>query len=67
VETRQVTNIPGNYLAYYEGIRDAITAGKPNPVPAEDGLAVIRVLETGIKSSEARAELPFQQAKDASR
>ena len=23
-ETRQVPNIPGNYLAYYEGIRDAI-------------------------------------------
>jgi scyllo-inositol 2-dehydrogenase (NADP+) len=59
-----VPNIPGNYLAYYEGIRDAITAGKPNPVPAEDGLAVIRVLETGIKSAEARAELPYNQAND---
>jgi predicted dehydrogenase len=64
VETRQVPNIPGNYLAYYEGIRDAITAGKPNPVPAKDGLAVIRVLETGIKSAEARAELPYNQAND---
>jgi predicted dehydrogenase len=64
VETRQVPNIPGNYLAYYEGIRDAITAGKPNPVPAKDGLTVIRVLETGIKSAETRAELPYNRAND---
>jgi predicted dehydrogenase len=64
VETRQMPNIPGNYLAYYEGIRDAITAGAPNPVPPEDGLAVISVLETGIKSAAARAELPYRQAND---
>jgi predicted dehydrogenase len=67
VEVRQVPNLPGNYLAYYEGIRDAITVGAPNPVSPEDGLAVIRVLETGIKSAAARAELPYRQAKDASR
>jgi predicted dehydrogenase len=67
LETRQVPNIPGNYLAYYEGIRDAITAGAPNPVPPEDGLAVIRVLETGIKSAAARAEIPYNQASNRSR
>jgi predicted dehydrogenase len=67
VEVRQVPNISGNYLAYYEGIRDAITVGAPNPVPPEDGLAVIRVLETGIKSAAARAELPYHQAQNASR
>jgi predicted dehydrogenase len=64
VETRQMPNIPGNYLAYYEGIRDAITAGTPNPVPSEDGLAVMRVLETALKSAAARAELPYRQAND---
>jgi predicted dehydrogenase len=67
VEVRQVPNIPGNYLAYYEGIRDAITVGAPNPVPAEDGLAVIRVLETGNMSAAARAELPYNPASNRSR
>ena len=58
-ETRQVPNVPGNYLAYYEGIRDAISHGAPNPVTAEQALEVINVLETGVKSSAARAESPF--------
>lgn len=58
-ETTQVPNIPGNYLAYYEGLQRAIVAGAPNPVPAEDGLAVVNVLETAVKSASARAEIPF--------
>ena len=29
-DKRQVPNVPGNYLAYYEGIRDAISLGSPN-------------------------------------
>jgi len=62
-ETRQVPNIPGNYLAYYEAIQRAIAAGAPNPVPAEDGLAIISIIETAIKSAAARAELPFNEIK----
>lgn len=62
-ETRQVPNIPGNYLGYYEGLRDAIVSGTPSPVTAEDGLEVINVIETAIKSSAARAELPFNPIK----
>jgi predicted dehydrogenase len=60
-ETLQVPNIPGNYLAYYQGVHDAIALGSPNPVTAEQGLAVISVLETGVKSSAARTEMPFSQ------
>jgi predicted dehydrogenase len=63
LETRQVPNIPGNYLGYYEGLRDAIVSGAPPPVTAEDGLEVINVIETAIKSSAARAELPFSPIK----
>lgn len=62
-ETRQVPNIPGNYLAYYEGIRDAITAGGPNPVTPQDAFSVITVIEAAVKSSAARAEMPFIQLK----
>jgi predicted dehydrogenase len=62
-DTRAVPNVPGEYLAYYQGIRDAIALGAPNPVTAEEGLAVIHVLETGVQSSGARAELPFTPIK----
>jgi predicted dehydrogenase len=62
-DTRQVPNVAGNYLAYYEGIRDAISLGAPNPVTPEQALEVINVLETGVKSSAARAELPFNPIK----
>jgi predicted dehydrogenase len=59
-ETRQIPNLPGNYLGYYAGLRDAILGVGPNPVSAEDGLLVIQVLEAAAKSSAARAELPFR-------
>ncbi len=62
-ETREVPNIPGNYLAYYEAIRDAITAGGPNPVTPQDAFSVITVIEAAVKSSAARAEMPFIQLK----
>jgi len=62
-DKRQVPNVPGNYLAYYQGIHDAIAHGAPNPVTSEEGLAVINVLETGVKSSAAHAEIPFTQIK----
>jgi predicted dehydrogenase len=66
VETRQVPSIPGNYLAYYQAIRDAITLGAPNPVPPEEGLAVIKVLEAGIRSAAARAEVLYNHAETRS-
>ncbi len=62
-ERRQVPTIPGNYLGYYEALQRAIATGAPNPVPAEDGLAIINVLETAVKSSAMRAEIPFVEIK----
>lgn len=44
----------GNYLAYYSGIGDAISKGACNPVPAEDALNVMRLLELGCQSSVAK-------------
>jgi scyllo-inositol 2-dehydrogenase (NADP+) len=62
-ETRQIPNIPGNYLGYYAGLRDAIAQGAPNPVPAEDAMEVVNVIETAIQSSDQRTELPFVPVK----
>lgn len=54
-----IPNIPGNYLAYYEGIRDAIRNGAPNPVPGEEAVRVMAVLEKAQQSSSARCEFPL--------
>lgn len=44
-QDRPVAMLPGNYRAFYEGIRDAIANGGPNPVPPEQPAAVMQVLE----------------------
>lgn len=61
-ETQTLPNEPGNYLRYYEAVRDAIQHGAPNPVPAEEALAVMRVLDLGLRSAQEHRELPFGEA-----
>ena len=46
-----VANLSGNYIGYYEAVAAAIRQGAPNPVPAQDALAVMRVLEAGFLSA----------------
>lgn len=41
----------GDYRAYYAGVRDAILGQGANPVPAEDAIAVLELLELGIESA----------------
>ena len=49
-------NVPGDYRAFYAGVRDCIGSGGPNPVPVVEALAVMRVLERaeGGSSSNGR-------------
>jgi predicted dehydrogenase len=49
---KTIANLPGGYPRFYEAVRDAILKGEPNPVPPEDGVAVMRVIEAGIRSAE---------------
>ena len=42
--------LPGDYLAYYAGVRDALRGEADNPVPADDALAVMQLLEAGLDS-----------------
>ena len=57
-----VPNLPGNYRAYYESLRDAILRRTANPVPAEESLQVMKVLESAVKSSEQQCEVPWETA-----
>jgi predicted dehydrogenase len=39
---------PGSYVSYYAGVRDAIRSGAANPVPPQDALAVMELIEAGL-------------------
>lgn len=47
-----IPSLNGQYMDYYEGIFQAIKNGKAVPVSAEDGLAVIKIIEAAYKSNE---------------
>lgn len=44
----------GNYLEYYNGIYEAIRNHQALPVTAEEGLAVVRIIEAAFKSSKEK-------------
>jgi predicted dehydrogenase len=56
--------LPGDYRGFYLQLRDALLGHGANPVPPEQALAVIAVVETAIRSSvEGRAlTLPLTEA-----
>jgi predicted dehydrogenase len=54
----QADTLPGNYLAYYEGIARTISESAPNPVPAEDARKVMRLLDLGFQSAKQGRRLP---------
>lgn len=51
VVRKEVMSIPGNYMMYYDDLYKALTGQAPNPVPAEDGIKTIRIIEAALKSS----------------
>jgi predicted dehydrogenase len=57
VRSVSVPNLPGDYPAYYAALRDAILHGGPNPVPPEQGLQVMSVLELAARSAEQHCEI----------
>jgi predicted dehydrogenase len=58
-ETRQETvpTLPGDWRIYYARLRDAIVEQAPDPVPADDAVAVMALLELGVQSAERGCEL----------
>jgi len=57
---RKVATERGAYPQYYKQVRDCLLGQGPNPVPAEEALEVMRLLEMGIASAHARQEMAFR-------
>ena len=46
-----LTSLPGNYMGYYDDVYKAMTGQAANPVPAEDGIRTIRIIEAALQSA----------------
>lgn len=51
VVRERVETLQGNYAGLYEGVWQAIRNGAPVPVSAEDGIAIIRIIEAAHRSN----------------
>lgn len=57
ISAHGVPTIPGNYLAYYAAIRDALNGQGDNPVPASQAIKVMELIDMGIESAKHRTTL----------
>ncbi|KRA58427.1 oxidoreductase [Caulobacter sp. Root655] len=55
--SRVVAGAPGDYLAYYAGIRDALLGHGDNPAPPEEALAVMELIDLAARSAAEGREL----------
>jgi scyllo-inositol 2-dehydrogenase (NADP+) len=62
-QVRAVPTERGDYRAYYADLRDAVLGRKPNPVPVEEAVAVMAVLELASESAAGGCELPFGETR----
>lgn len=57
-ETEKIETLPGNYLRFYENLRDVLLGKAQLEVPASEALRVTRLLELARESSRRGAWLP---------
>lgn len=60
VKAAPIATENGAYPEYYRQVRDAILAAAPNPIPVTDAIAVMRLLDAGRRSHEARREITLE-------
>lgn len=49
-EPQLVRSPTGNYMEFYDGVYESITAGHPEPVSADDGVRVMRIIDAAFRS-----------------
>lgn len=54
LERREYPTLPGDYLAYYQGVASAVRLGEPLPVSVDDALRCMTLLEAGLDSHRQR-------------
>jgi scyllo-inositol 2-dehydrogenase (NADP+) len=50
----KVPTLQGNYYDFFEGVYQAVANDKPEPVTAQEGVNVMRIIEAAIESSEQK-------------
>lgn len=56
---KETTSSPGNYMGYYDDAYKALTGKGPNPVPAEDGIKNMRIIEAALLSVKEKRVVSF--------
>lgn len=56
-DRQSLANERGDYLAFWRQVVAAIATGVPNPVPADDAVAVMQLLHAGLESAARRCEI----------
>ena len=51
VVRKELTSTPGNYMNYYDDVYRALIGQAPNPVPPEDGIRTIEIIESALQSA----------------
>lgn len=51
VVRKETTSLPGNYMGYYDDVYKALTGQGPNPVPPEEAILNMRIIEAALESS----------------
>jgi predicted dehydrogenase len=50
-------SLPGDYLAFYAALRDALNGAAPNPSNPADALATMTIMDLAMRSAQERREL----------
>lgn len=59
VVRKETTSSPGNYMGYYDDVYKALKGKGPNPVPAEDGIKNMKIIEAALLSAEDKSVVTF--------